>query len=71
MERDFTETVDTVQEGVTIVSKMDGRFCAATGKVTLGGRRGTKSKAGFHGMDGRNNVAHRSTVIIVDPYILS
>ena len=42
------------------MSKIGGRFCAATGKMTLGGRIEMKSKAGFHGIGGRNYVAHRS-----------
>ena len=60
VERKFTETVNTAEEGCTIVSKICGRFCAATGGVTFGGREGKKSEAGFHEMGGRNNVAHRS-----------
>ena len=58
-ERNFTETVDTAEEGGTVVSKIGEMFCAATGGVTLGRRGGTKSKVGFHVMGGRNNVAHR------------
>ena len=38
VEREFTETGDTVEEGGILVSKIGGRFCAATGEVTLGGR---------------------------------
>ena len=41
-ERNFTETVDTAEEGVTIVSKIGGRFCAANGGVTLVERGGNK-----------------------------
>ena len=41
---EFTETVDTTEEGDTLVIKLGGRFCVATGGVTLGGRGGTKSK---------------------------
>ena len=47
------------------MSKIGGRFCAATGKMTLGGRIEMKSKAGFHGIGGRNYVAHRSIGSIV------
>ena len=43
-EREFTETVDNMEEGVTVVSKVSGRFCVATVQVTLGVIRGTKSK---------------------------
>ena len=42
------------------MSKIGGRFCAVTGGVTLVGRVGTKSKEGFHGMSGYNDVSHRS-----------
>ena len=65
VEKDFTETVDNAEEVGTVVSKIGGRFCAATGGVTLGGRRGTKSKLGFHGMGGRNDVAHMSVGLMV------
>ena len=41
VEREFTEIVDTAEEVGTIVSKIGGRFCAATAVVTLGGRGGT------------------------------
>ena len=37
-ERDFTETVNTAKGGGTVVSKIGGRFCAATAGVDLGGR---------------------------------
>ena len=59
------ETVDTVEEVSTVVSKIDGRFCVATGGVTLGGRGGTNSKSGFHGMGGCNNISHRSAELMV------
>ena len=59
VEREITEKVNNAEEGGTVVSKIDGRFCAATGRVTLGERGGTKSKAEFHGMGGRNDVVHR------------
>ena len=42
--REFTEKVDTTEEGGTVVSKIGGRFCTATGGMTLGGRGVTKSK---------------------------
>ena len=60
VEREFIEKVDIAEEGSTIVSKIGERFCAATGRVSLRGRGGTKSKSGFHGMGGCNDVAHRS-----------
>ena len=60
VERAFTKRFDTAEEGGTVVSKIGGRFYAATGGVTLGGREGTKSKASFHGMSGRSVVSHRS-----------
>ena len=60
VEREFKETVNTVEEGGAVVSKIGGRFFAATRGVALGGRGGTKSKAVFHGMGGPNYVAHRS-----------
>ena len=41
VEREFTDIVDTAEEGGTVVSKIGGRFCSATGEVTLGGRGGT------------------------------
>ena len=59
-EREFAETVDTAEEGVTFVSKVGGRVCAAAGVVTLGGRGGMKSRGGFHGSGGLNDVVHRS-----------
>ena len=65
VEREFTETFDTTEEGGTVVSKIGGRFCAATAGVTLVGKVGTKSKAGFHRMGGRNDVAHRSVRLMV------
>ena len=45
-EREFAETVDTAEEGVTFVSKVGGRVCAVAGVVTLGGSRDKKSKGG-------------------------
>ena len=60
VERDFMETVNTAVEGGTVVSKIGGNFCVNTGRVTLGGRGGTKSKLGFHGMGGCNDVVHIS-----------
>ena len=65
VERDFIETVDTAEEDGNIVSKIGGRFCAANGGMTLGGRGGMKSKAGLHGIGGRKNVAHRSVGLMV------
>ena len=50
------ETVNTKEEGGTIVIKLVGRFCFSTGGVTLGVRVGTKSKGGFHRRGGINNV---------------
>ena len=35
VEREFTETVDTAEEGVTVVNKIGEFFCVATGRVTL------------------------------------
>ena len=43
-EMEFTDTVYTSEEGGTVVSKIGGRFCTATGGMTLGGRGVTKSK---------------------------
>ena len=40
VERGFTDTSDTVEEGGAAVSKIGGRFCTTTGGVTLGGRGG-------------------------------
>ena len=34
VEREFTETVDTVEEGGILVSKIGGRFCAAIEGLT-------------------------------------
>ena len=59
-EGEFMETVDTVEEGDTVASKLDARLCVATGIVTLGLIGGTKSKGGFRGRGGINNVVHRS-----------
>ena len=57
---ELTDTVNTAEEGGTVVSKVDGRFCVATGGVTLGGRGGTKSKGGFDRRSGLNYVVQRS-----------
>ena len=65
VDREFKETFESVEDGGTVVSKIGGRFCAATGGVTLGGRVGRKSKTGFHGMGRRNDVAHRSVGLMV------
>ena len=59
LEWESTETVYTAEEGGTVVSKICVRFCAAIARVKLGGRGGTESKMGLHGMGGRNDVAHR------------
>ena len=56
VERKFTETVDTAEEGGTAASKVGGRFCVATGGVNLGGRGGAKSKGGVHRRGGLNNM---------------
>ena len=42
------------------MSKIGGWSCDATEELTIGGRGGTNSKLGFHGMGGRSNVSHRS-----------
>ena len=47
------------------MSKIGGRFCATNGGVELGGRVGTNSKAGFHGMGGRKDIIHRSVRLVV------
>ena len=65
VERDFMETVNTAVEGGTVVSKIGGKFCVNTGRVTLGGRGGTKSNGGFQGIGGRNDVTHRSVGLMV------
>ena len=65
VERNLTETVNTAEEGGTIVSKIGGRFCVSIGGVTLGGRGRTKSKSGFHVMVGRNVFVHRSSGLMV------
>ena len=54
-----------MEESGTLASKIGGRVCTATWGVTLGGRGGTKSKEGFHGMNGRNDVAHRSVRLMM------
>ena len=54
------ETVNTVEEADTVVSKLGGRFYVATGRVTLGGRGGTKSKGGLHRRGGIKNVVQSS-----------
>ena len=65
VERDSTETVDTLKEGGTVVSKIGGIFCDANGEVTIEGREGKKSKSGFRVICVLNNVAHRSVGSIV------
>ena len=65
VEREFTETVTTPDEGGTKVSKLFGRFCVASGGVTLGGRVGTKSKGGGHRRCLINNVVQRSVGLMV------
>ena len=59
------ETVNTAEEGGSIVSKIGGSFFAATEGGTLGGILGTKSKAGFHRMGGRKKFAHSSVRLMV------
>ena len=46
IEREFTETVDTAEEGGTVMSKIGGRFCDVTGGVNLGGRGGKNQRRG-------------------------
>ena len=65
VDRYFAETVDTKYEGVTIVSKVGGRFCVATGRVTLGGRGRKKSKGEVHIRVVLKNVVQRSFGLIV------
>ena len=65
VDREFFETVDTMEEGGTVVGKSGGRFCVATGGVTLGRRGGKKSKGGFHRRIGINNVLQRSAGLMV------
>ena len=62
---ELTDTVNTAEEGGTVVSKVDGRFCVATWGVTLGGRGGTKSKWGFHIRSGINYVVQRYVRLMV------
>ena len=59
------ETVNTEEEGGTIVIKVVGRFCFSTGGVTLGVKLGTKSKWGFHRRGEINNVIQRSVILMV------
>ena len=66
MEREFTETVHTAEESVTVVSKAGEQFCVTTGEVTLLGREGTKSKGGIHRRGGLNNVIQSSVILIVE-----
>ena len=66
LEKEFTETVDTAAEGGTVVSKIGEIFCAATGGVTSGGRGGTKSKMGLHGVSGSKKVSHRFVRLMMD-----
>ena len=65
VDRYFVETVNTTEEGGTVVSKVDGRFYVATGGVTLGGRGGKKSKGGVHRRGELNYVVQRSVGLIV------
>ena len=60
VEREFTETVDTIEECGNVVSKVGGGFYVATGGVTLQGIRGMKSKGGVHVRGGINDVLQRS-----------
>ena len=60
------ETVDTAEEGGTIVIKVGGKLCVATGGVTLGRRGGTKSKGGVHGRGGINGVVQRSVGLMAE-----
>ena len=60
LEREFTETVDTVEEGGTIVSKVCVRFCVANGEAILKGIGGTKSRWGVQGKGGINDLVQRS-----------
>ena len=54
-----------MEEGGTIVSKIGGQCCVAIGGLNFGGRGGTKSKVGFQGMGGRNDLVHRSIISMV------
>ena len=65
VENEFLDTVDTAEEGGTIVSKVGGRLCVNTGGSTLVGRGWTKSKGGFHGRIGIKDVAQRSVRLMV------
>ena len=65
VEREFMEKVDTVEECGAIVSKVGGRFCVATGRVTLGGRGRKKSKGEVHIRVVLKNVVQRSFGLIV------
>ena len=65
VENEFSDTDDTAEEGGTIVSKVGGRLCITTGGSNLVGRGCTKSKGGFHGRIGINDVAQRSVRLMV------
>ena len=65
VEREFTKTFNTMEDGGTIVSKVGGGFAPLLGGVNLGGRGGTKSKTRFQIMGGRNDVSHRSVGLMV------
>ena len=64
-EINFTETVDTAEDGGTIVSKLGGRLCVATVGLTLLGIVGKKSKLVVHGRGGINDVVKRSVGLVV------
>ena len=57
---DFMETVDTAEEGGTIMSKVSGRFYIAIWGVTLRGRGGTNLERGVQIRGGLNDVIQRS-----------
>ena len=65
VERDFADTVDTTEDDGIVESAIGGRFCVATGRVTLGGRQGNNSEGGVHGMGRRNDVVHRPIGLMV------
>ena len=64
-ERNFAKTVDTTEEGGTVVSKVCGRLCVATGGVTLVGRGGKNPKGGVQVKGGTNKAAQRSIRLMV------
>ena len=51
---EFMETVDTAEEGGTVVSKVSGRFYIATWGVILRGRGGTNLERGVQIRGGIN-----------------